>query len=85
MDISIAGQPRGRIVMRLLDDVVPLAAENFRCLCTGEKVRSYRMIRVRNLLIAQQGVGPLSTVPLHFKGSYFHRVVRGFVVQGGGM
>ncbi|EQC27828.1 peptidylprolyl isomerase [Saprolegnia diclina VS20] len=28
-----------RVVMRLLDDVVPLAAENFRCLCTGEKGR----------------------------------------------
>ncbi|TMW57018.1 hypothetical protein Poli38472_002943 [Pythium oligandrum] len=37
MDISIGGQREGRIVMRLLDDKVPLAAENFRCLCTGEK------------------------------------------------
>lgn len=38
MDIAIGGEPVGRIVMRLLDDEVPLAAENFRCLCTGEKV-----------------------------------------------
>ncbi|DBA02168.1 TPA: hypothetical protein N0F65_004803 [Lagenidium giganteum] len=37
MDISIGGKPAGRIVMRVLSDVVPLAAENFRCLCTGEK------------------------------------------------
>ncbi|TYZ58253.1 hypothetical protein PybrP1_007930 [[Pythium] brassicae (nom. inval.)] len=66
MDIAIGGVPAGRIVMRLLDDDVPLAAENFRCLCTGEK-----------------GVGPLSSVPLHFKGSKFHRVIKDFVVQGG--
>lgn len=38
MDIAIGGKAIGRIVMRLLDDEVPLAAENFRCLCTGEKV-----------------------------------------------
>jgi peptidylprolyl isomerase len=37
MDISIGGKPAGRILMRLLNDDVPLAAENFRCLCTGEK------------------------------------------------
>ncbi|GMF51573.1 unnamed protein product [Phytophthora fragariaefolia] len=37
MDISIAGAPAGRIVMRLLKEEIPLASENFRCLCTGEK------------------------------------------------
>uniref|UniRef100_M4BV09 PPIase cyclophilin-type domain-containing protein n=1 Tax=Hyaloperonospora arabidopsidis (strain Emoy2) TaxID=559515 RepID=M4BV09_HYAAE len=37
MDISIAGVRAGRIIMRLLKDETPLASENFRCLCTGEK------------------------------------------------
>ncbi|RLN55910.1 hypothetical protein BBJ28_00024255, partial [Nothophytophthora sp. Chile5] len=61
MDISIGGVQAGRIVMRLLNDEIPLASENFRCLCTGEKDKA-----------------------LHFKGSKFHRIIKNFVVQGGG-
>lgn len=36
-DITIGGQPAGRIVMELRADVAPKTAENFRALCTGEK------------------------------------------------
>ena len=36
-DMTIGGQPAGRIEMTLRNDVVPKTAENFRCLCTGEK------------------------------------------------
>mmetsp|Transcript_22773 Transcript_22773/g.25086 ORF Transcript_22773/g.25086 Transcript_22773/m.25086 type:complete len:182 (+) Transcript_22773:20-565(+) len=36
-DISIGGSPKGRVEMELRADVVPKTAENFRCLCTGEK------------------------------------------------
>ena len=37
MDITIGGKPAGRIEFELRADVVPLTAENFRQLCTGEK------------------------------------------------
>lgn len=36
-DLSIGGQPAGRVTMELRGDVVPKTAENFRALCTGEK------------------------------------------------
>lgn len=36
-DITIGGAPKGRIEMELYISDVPKTAENFRCLCTGEK------------------------------------------------
>ncbi|KAJ8614205.1 hypothetical protein CTAYLR_001104 [Chrysophaeum taylorii] len=36
-DVTIGGASAGRIEMTLRADVVPKTAENFRCLCTGEK------------------------------------------------
>ncbi|KAJ3248427.1 cytochrome P450 monooxygenase 7 [Chytriomyces hyalinus] len=39
-DITIGGQPVGRIKMELFADIVPKTAENFRQLCTGEYKRN---------------------------------------------
>lgn len=50
----------GRLEFELFADVVPRTAENFRCLCTGER-----------------GKG------LHFEKSVFHRIIPGFMAQGG--
>ena len=53
------------MVFELFQDKVPQTAENFRCLCTGEK-----------------GIGKAGKA-LHYKGSVFHRVIPGFMAQGG--
>jgi len=65
LDITLGGSKKGRIEIQLRADIVPRTAENFRCLCTGEK-----------------GVGRAGKL-LHFKGCSFHRVIPGFMAQGG--
>ncbi|AGO11855.1 AaceriADR087Cp [[Ashbya] aceris (nom. inval.)] len=66
-DLSIGGKPAGRIVFEVYNDVTPKTAENFVRLCAGD-------------------AGECRTkpgVPLSYKGSLFHRVIKGFMCQFG--
>ena len=68
-DISIEGREAGRITMELYADT-PKTSENFRALCTGEKGST-------------EGSYFEKPKPLHYKGSPFHRIIPGFMAQGG--
>jgi len=37
IDIKIGGEEKGRLLIELFKHITPKTAENFRCLCTGEK------------------------------------------------
>ncbi|XP_078369415.1 peptidyl-prolyl cis-trans isomerase D-like [Oculina patagonica] len=37
----------------------------------------------RSLCVGDKGNGPVSGKPLHYKGSTFHRIIKGFMIQGG--
>ncbi|KAF2464060.1 putative peptidyl-prolyl cis-trans isomerase [Lindgomyces ingoldianus] len=62
-DITLGGEPLGRIKMEVFKDIVPKTAENFRQFCTGETKFQGR--------------------PQGYKGCKFHRVIKGFMIQGG--
>lgn len=38
LDLSISGNLLGRLIIELFSDVVPQTCDNFRSLCTGERV-----------------------------------------------
>ena len=43
VEFAVDGKNIGRVVVKLYKDKAPLAAENFRCLCTGEITREKRL------------------------------------------
>ncbi|KAF3552771.1 hypothetical protein F2Q69_00014185 [Brassica cretica] len=86
LDVSIGGDPLERIVIELFAHVVPKTAENFRALCTDNGVHSSQFtvhIPFLSHVAGEAGLGKTTGKPLHFKGSSFHRVIKGFMAQGG--
>ncbi|CAG9582834.1 cyclophilin 40 [Leishmania major strain Friedlin] len=68
LDIAIGGKPkRERVVLELFADVTPKTCENFRQLCLGNDGKKV------------EG----TEVPMTYQGSTFHRVIPGFMIQGG--
>jgi len=66
-DFSVRGGAPRRVIFELFQDRVPITAENFRALCTGEK--GYSTLAPEKLLC--------------YKGSPVHRIVPNFMIQGG--
>ena len=56
-DISIGGEKAGRIEFNLKFNVVPLTAENFRVLCTGEKGFGYKGCAIHSVIPDRWCVG----------------------------
>ncbi|KAJ8306823.1 hypothetical protein KUTeg_014907 [Tegillarca granosa] len=71
-DVEIGGQQVGRITFELFSDICPKTCDNFRSLCTVAIIGE-----------GEKGNGQKSGLPLHYKGSPFHRVVKDFMIQGG--
>ncbi|ORC91978.1 cyclophilin [Trypanosoma theileri] len=66
--VSIGGKvQKEKIILELFDDVTPKTCANFRALCTGNEGK----------------VTEGTHIPMTYKGSTFHRIIAGFMIQGG--
>merc|ERR1712032_1720118 len=66
LEVEISNVNIGRMIFKLYNGICPKTAENFRCLCNGDR-----------------GTGLVTKAPLHYKGAKFHRIIPGFMAQGG--
>ncbi len=66
-----------RIVLRLFWDVAPLACENFATLCGNGSLLPGETGKPKPAPLGESGK------PLTFRKTKFHRVIPGFVIQGG--
>lgn len=80
MDIAIGHQQPRRVTFELFTKRCPVAAENFLKLCTGENVLP-EMSSVEGL--GQPSFSDQLLPQLTYRGTSFHRVRSGYVVQGG--
>ena len=69
------GNPVGRVEIELNGELLPRAAENFLALCTGE----YATIGVAE----PKRVRSLKVGNLHYLHTNIHKVLPGFLIQGG--
>ena len=70
LGISINNKDAGRIVIELFFKDCPKTCQNFLELCTGERGSTFTD-------------GMPAKFPLKLSGSIFHRVIPGFMIQGG--
>lgn len=82
-DVAIAGRRIGRVEFTLRADVVPRTAENFRCLCTGKAISISSSFFHSTAHISWLGEKSSPSKNLWYKDSIFHRVIPGFMIQGG--
>ena len=73
-DVAISNVPLGRVVFELFNDLVPKTAKNFVTLANGFKKKSSGGDDDKE--------EDQENTPVGYKGSLFHRVVKGFMIQG---
>jgi len=89
LQLDTDSEPLGQIVIELRADVVPLTAENFRCLCTGEMGLSYKCSEIHRIVpeylwqggdvIGRDGRGSTSIYGTNFPDENFRLFISNYV------
>lgn len=86
-DVEFNGHSVGRVLFELYTQRCPKTCENFRALCTGKHPISYLIspTNVYDLILfkGEKGLGPTTGKKLYYKNTPIHRVIKGFIIQGG--
>lgn len=83
LSIEIATRKVGRIIIELFSDITPITAKNFQCLCTGEKGIGKTTGKPLHYKGVYFIVVCLVFLTHQLAGTIFHRVIKGFMIQGG--
>ena len=80
MDITIDGEAKGRIEIKLYDKTHPKTVENFRALCKGVVLKKAGDKKKEG----DEGWDDLVEGKVYgYKGCKFHRVIQNFMAQSG--
>ncbi len=83
-DVRIGSTDIGRVLMELYFDLVPRTAENFRFVRTLSFINSpFRLFRLLSFRQFCTGEAKRDGVPLGYKNTSFHRVIKDFMIQAG--
>ena len=80
LQLSINGRRGGSLILELFENAAPRACANFIGLCEGFRARS----RVAGALYGRDGgLAPTATSYIGYRGTSFHRLLAGQLIQGG--
>lgn len=85
-DITIDGVPQERVVMGMFAQTAPKTVANFEAICVGTELEAKDAVEAKEATEKEPAVPASPATPavnLHYLNTFFHRIIPGFMMQGG--